>query len=50
MNEKRKNTDIIELGKGDTLMVIDIQNDFLQGGNLAVPEGDQVIPRLEWLY
>lgn len=26
------------------LLVIDIQNDFLPGGALAVPEGDQVIP------
>lgn len=26
------------------LLVIDIQNDFLPGGALAVPEGDQIIP------
>jgi len=26
------------------LLVIDIQNDFLPGGSLAVPEGDQIIP------
>src|SRR4051812_21550445 len=26
------------------LLVIDIQNDFLPGGNLAVPDGDKVIP------
>lgn len=26
------------------LLIIDIQNDFLPGGALAVPEGDQVIP------
>ncbi len=26
------------------LLLIDIQNDFLPGGNLAVPEGDAVIP------
>lgn len=25
-------------------MIIDIQNDFCQGGTLAVPEGDKVIP------
>jgi len=36
----------IELGKGDVLLVIDVQNDFLPGGSLAVPEGDQVIPVL----
>jgi nicotinamidase/pyrazinamidase len=27
-----------------TLLLIDIQNDFLPGGALAVPEGDQIIP------
>ncbi|MDQ4140851.1 MAG: bifunctional nicotinamidase/pyrazinamidase, partial [Bacteroidota bacterium] len=26
------------------LLLIDIQNDFLPGGALAVPEGDQIIP------
>ena len=26
------------------LLVVDVQNDFLPGGALAVPEGDQVIP------
>jgi len=26
------------------LLVIDLQNDFLPGGSLAVPEGDQIIP------
>jgi nicotinamidase/pyrazinamidase len=28
----------------DALLVVDIQNDFLPGGALAVPDGDQVIP------
>lgn len=46
MTNKQKSTDKIELGKGDALLVIDIQNDFLSGGSLAVPEGDQVIPVL----
>jgi nicotinamidase/pyrazinamidase len=27
-----------------TLLLIDIQNDFLPGGALAVPEGDRIIP------
>ena len=27
-----------------TLIIIDIQNDFLPGGSLAVPEGDKIIP------
>ena len=26
------------------LILVDIQNDFLPGGNLAVPDGDQVVP------
>ena len=26
------------------LILVDLQNDFLPGGALAVPEGDQVIP------
>jgi nicotinamidase/pyrazinamidase len=28
----------------NTLLVVDIQNDFLPGGALAVPDGDRVIP------
>jgi len=28
----------------DVLLVVDIQNDFLPGGNLAVPEGDAIVP------
>ncbi len=30
--------------EGDALIVVDVQNDFLPGGNLAVPEGDAVVP------
>jgi nicotinamidase/pyrazinamidase len=33
---------------GDALIVVDIQNDFCPGGALGVPEGDQVIPVLNW--
>lgn len=29
--------------EGDALIVVDVQNDFLPGGALAVPDGDQVI-------
>ena len=29
-----------------TLLLIDIQNDFLPGGALAVPEGDVIVPRI----
>lgn len=31
---------------GDVLLVTDIQNDFLPGGNLAVAGGDEVVPVL----
>ena len=27
-----------------TLIIIDLQNDFIPGGTLAVPEGDQIVP------
>jgi nicotinamidase/pyrazinamidase len=46
MTNNRKSADQIELGQADALVIIDIQNDFLPGGSLAVPEGDQVIPVL----
>jgi nicotinamidase/pyrazinamidase len=28
----------------DALLIVDIQNDFLPGGSLAVPRGDEIIP------
>ena len=31
---------------GDALILVDVQNDFLPGGRLAVPRGDEVIPAL----
>lgn len=31
---------------GDALLVVDVQNDFLPGGRLAVPHGDAVVPVL----
>jgi nicotinamidase/pyrazinamidase len=31
---------------GDALLMVDVQNDFLPGGTLAVPAGDEVIPAL----
>jgi nicotinamidase/pyrazinamidase len=31
------------------LLLIDVQNDFVPGGGLAVPEGDQIIPLLNQL-
>ncbi len=32
------------LDRGDALIVVDVQRDFLPGGSLAVPDGDQVVP------
>jgi nicotinamidase/pyrazinamidase len=34
----------IQLQSSDALLIVDIQNDFLPGGSLAVPAGDRVIP------
>lgn len=36
----------ITIQDGDALLLIDVQNDFLPGGSLAVPEGDQVVAPL----
>ncbi|MFO7760445.1 MAG: isochorismatase family protein [Thermodesulfobacteriota bacterium] len=33
----------ITLQTGDALIIVDLQNDFLPGGSLAVPRGEQVI-------
>ena len=38
--------DKIQLRPGDALIIVDVQNDFLPGGALAVPHGDEVIPKL----
>src|ERR1044071_7578910 len=34
------------LQSGDALVVVGVQNDFLPGGALAVPHGDEVVPVL----
>jgi nicotinamidase/pyrazinamidase len=44
MNTAR--TAAIELQDGDALIIVDVQNDFLPGGALAVPHGDEVVPAL----
>jgi nicotinamidase/pyrazinamidase len=36
----------MELRTGDALIIVDVQNDFLPGGALAVLHGDEVIPAL----
>ena len=33
-----------ELGPRDALIVVDLQNDFCPGGELAVPGGDEIVP------
>jgi nicotinamidase/pyrazinamidase len=35
--------DQLVIGPRDALLVIDVQNDFCPGGNLAVPHGDEVV-------
>lgn len=32
------------IGPKDALIIVDVQNDFLPGGALAVPEGDAILP------
>ncbi|MDV6344621.1 isochorismatase family protein [Nitrosomonas sp. Is37] len=34
----------VRLGSGDALVIIDMQNDFLPGGSLAVPMADTIVP------
>jgi nicotinamidase/pyrazinamidase len=36
----------IRLQTGDALIAVDVQNDFLPGGSLAVPHGDAVVPAI----
>jgi nicotinamidase/pyrazinamidase len=33
----------LHLKPGDALLIVDVQNDFLPGGSLAVPHGDEVV-------
>ncbi len=35
-----------KLDIGDAMIVVDVQNDFLPGGSLPVPQGDKVLPPL----
>lgn len=35
------------LAAGDALVVVDVQNDFLPGGSLAVPGGGEIVPLLD---
>lgn len=36
----------ITLDRGDALLIVDVQNDFLSGGSLAVPGADAILPTL----
>ena len=36
----------VRLRPGDALVLVDVQNDFLPSGNLAVPAGEEVVPLL----
>lgn len=36
----------VTLQPGDALILVDVQYDFLPGGSLAVPRGDEVVPAL----
>src|ERR1035437_4382049 len=38
--------DTLTLATGDALIIVDVQNDFLPGGNLAVPHGDEILSPL----
>ncbi|MEJ2514639.1 MAG: nicotinamidase [Gammaproteobacteria bacterium] len=39
-----------DVGPGDALIVVDVQNDFLPGGALGVPDGDAVVAVLNrWI-
>ncbi|MBN7812000.1 bifunctional nicotinamidase/pyrazinamidase [Algoriphagus sp. H41] len=40
---------MVKIEKDDALLIVDVQNDFLPGGALAVAEGDQVIPVINGL-
>ena len=43
-------SDSLDPDRGDALIVVDVQNDFLPGGSLAVPNGDRVVPVLNrWI-
>ena len=45
-----KTNETIAPEAGDALFIVDLQNDFLSGGSLAVPDGHAVIPVLNtWI-
>lgn len=39
-----------EVQQGDALLIVDVQNDFIPGGALPVPHGDEIVPVLnDWI-
>jgi nicotinamidase/pyrazinamidase len=46
MGDYEMTSDVLHPHTGDALLIVDVQNDFLPGGGLAVPDGDAVIPLL----
>lgn len=40
-------TETVKIGPGDALIIVDVQRDFLPGGALAVPAGDEVVQPLK---
>ncbi len=44
MTAEQPDPEIYRPGEADCLVVIDVQNDFVPGGALAVPDGDAVVP------
>lgn len=44
MSAEQPNAEVYTPGEADCLVVIDVQNDFVPGGALAVPDGDAVVP------
>jgi nicotinamidase/pyrazinamidase len=49
MQKKLYSDDRIQITESDALIVVDMQNDFLPGGSLAVPDGDKIIPGINTL-
>jgi nicotinamidase/pyrazinamidase len=39
-------TESFSFQKGDALLIVDVQNDFLPGGALAIEHGDEILPAL----
>lgn len=47
--EDVKQAGFVKITNRDALIIVDMQNDFLPGGNLPVEEGDQIIPGINEL-